>query len=76
MQVLFAGEQFDCAKAVRDGSTATLCLNEGGTVTFSGVQNWDAFTIQGGDWSEPDITPEQQLRADVDFLAIMTGVSL
>ncbi len=63
-------------EAVRDGSTATLCLNEGGTVTFSGVQNWDAFTIQGGDWSEPDITPEQQLRADVDFLAIMTGVTL
>lgn len=76
MKVLFADQQFDCSRAVRDGSTATLCLNEGGTVTFSGVQNWDAFTIQGGDWSEPDITPEQQLRADVDFLAIMTGVTL
>lgn len=76
MQVLFAGEQFDCAKAVRNGSTATLYLHEGGTTVFSGVQNWDAFTIQGGDWSAPEVTPEEQLRADVDFLAIMTGVSL
>ena len=49
---------------------------EGGTVTFSGVSDWEAFTLQGGDWSLPDVTPEEQLRADVDFIAAMTGVSL
>ena len=76
MKVFFAGEQFLCSRAVKDGGKAILYLTEGGTVTFSGVQNWDAFTIQGGDWSEPDITPEEQIRADVDFIAIMTGVTL
>lgn len=76
MTVTFAGEQFTCSKAVRDGDSATLFLDQGGTVAFSGVHSWDAFTIQDGDWSAPDITPEEQLRADVDFIAIMTGVTL
>lgn len=76
MNITFAGEQFACSKAVRDGSSAVLYLEDGGTVTFSGVSDWDAFTIQGGDWSLPDVTPEEQLRADVDFIAAMTGVSL
>lgn len=43
---------------------------------FGGVHSWEAFTLQDGDWSAPDITPEEQLRADVDFIAAMTGVSL
>ena len=76
MTVTFAGQRFTCSKAVRDGDNATLFLTQGGAVEFSGVHNWDAFTIQDGDWSAPDITPEQQLRADVDFIAIMTGVTL
>ena len=76
MTVTFAGERFTCSKAVRDGDSATLFLDQGGTVAFSGVHSWDAFTIQDGDWSAPDITPEEQLRADVDFIAIMTGVML
>ena len=76
MDVSFAGQQFPCSKAVRDGNSATLYLEEGGTVTFSGVHNWDAFAMEGGAWSAPDITPEEQLRADVDFIAAMTGVSL
>ena len=61
MTVTFAGEQFICSKAVRDGDNATLFLTKGGTVSFSGVHSWDAFTIQDGDWSAPDITPEKQL---------------
>lgn len=76
MTVTFAGERFSCSRAVRNDDSATLFLDQGGTVEFSGVHSWDAFTIQDGDWSEPDITPEQQLRADVDFIAIMTGVTL
>ena len=76
MTISFAGQSYDCTRAVKDGNNATLYLAEGGTATFSGVHNWDAFTIQGGDWSAPDVTPEEQLRADVDFIAAMTGVSL
>lgn len=76
MKIHFAGQSYDCARAVKDGQNATLYLEEGGTVTYSGVHNWEAFTLEDGDWSLPDIAPEEQLRADVDFLAIMTGVSL
>lgn len=76
MTVTFAQEQLVCTRAVKDGSSATLYLENGGAVQFSGVSNWDAFTLEGGEWSAPEVTPEEQLRADVDFIAAMTGVSL
>lgn len=76
MKITFAGQSYACTRAVKDEKNAVLYLEEGGTVTFSGVSNWAAFQLEGGDWSLPDVTPEEQLRADVDFIAAMTGVSL
>ena len=76
MTVIFAKEQFVCSKAVRDGDSATLFLEGGGTVVFSGVQDWDAFTLEDGAWTAPEVQPVEQLRADVDFIAAMTGVML
>ena len=76
MIVMVANETYDCSKAVRDEDQVTLYLSAGGTVTFMGVSDWDAYSLQGGEWSPPDVTPEEQLRADIDYIAIMTGVSL
>lgn len=76
MTVTFAGQSFDCTKAVKNGENATLYLTEGGSVEFIGVSDWSAFSLEGGDWSAPDVTPQEQLRADLDFLAVMTGVEL
>lgn len=76
MTITFLEQTYDCARAVRESDKATLYLADGGTVEVRGVSNWDAFTLSGGQWSDPDVTPEEQLRADVDYIAIMTGVSL
>lgn len=76
MKVLFSGMEYPCTRAVRRESTATLYLEDGGTVRFEGVSDFEAFTLEGGGWSDPDVTPEEQLRADVDFIAAMTGVML
>lgn len=76
MTVNFAGQTFECEKAVKSGNKAALTLTEGGTVEFIGVNDWSAFAIEGGAWSLPEVTVEEQLRADLDFLAIMTGVML
>lgn len=76
MTVTFAGESFDCTEAVRDGDRAILRLREGGCVEFIGVGSWEDFSLEDGAWSAPAVTPEEQLRADVDFIAVMMGVSL
>ena len=76
MTIIFAGKTYPCEKAVRAGTTATLCLEDGSSVKFEGVNSWDAFTLEGGEWSLPEVTAEEQMRADLDFLAAMTGVSL
>lgn len=76
MKITFNGELYDCLRAVKTDTAATLYLADGGTVQFGGVNDWDAFTIEGGEWSQPEVTAQEQLRADVDFLAAMTGVML
>lgn len=76
MKVSFLGETYDCTKAVKNGANATLYLSAGGAVEFRGVGSWDLFTLEDGDWSLPEVTEQQQLRADVDFIAIMMGVVL
>lgn len=76
MTIHFAGQSYDCTRAIKDDGKATLFLTNGDSVEFNGVNRWEDFNLEGGDWSLPDVTPEEQLRADVDFIAAMTGVSL
>lgn len=76
MRVKFFDETFNCVKAVKHADSAILHLSDGGTVEFGGVNDWSSFSLDGGTWSAPDVTPEEQFRADLDFLAVMTGVSL
>lgn len=76
MTVKFLNESYSCTKAVKTDTSATLYLEDGGTVQFSGVNDFSAFTLENGSWSLPEVTVQEQLRADVDFLAAMTGVSL
>lgn len=76
MIVKLAGETYNCTKAVKQTSSAVLYLADGGKVEFAGVHDWGAFSVDGGSWSTSDPTPEEQLRADIDFLAAMTGVEL
>lgn len=78
MKVTYAGESFDCTKAVRNGNKATLYLTDGGTVEFVGVSDavWDQFQFEGGDWEEEEPTEMERLRADLDYISVMTGVTL
>ena len=76
MTVKFLNEAYECIRAVQSEDSATLYLKDGGTVEFKGVSDWSVFDLHGGEWSQPEITAQEQLRADVDFLAAMTGVSL
>ena len=76
MIVTFSDQKFTCTKAVKDGDRAFLYLEDGSTVEFRGVSDWSVFSLNVGNWETPEPTQAEQLRADVDFLAAMTGVSL
>lgn len=76
MKLLFAGEHYPCTKAVRRETTAWIFLESGEVLHLSGVHDWSALVLEDGTWSQPEVTPQEQLRADVDFLAAMTGVML
>lgn len=73
MKVHFRGAAYDCIRAARDGNRAVLYLTGGEPLRFSGVSIWEVFSLEGGDWSPPEVIPEEQLRADVDFITVMTG---
>lgn len=76
MKVTFGTEEYQCTKAQKNGDKVVLALEEGGVAEFSGVKDVEGFILEGGEWSQPEVTPEEQLRADVDFIAAMTGVML
>ena len=52
MTVTVAGQSFPCTRAVKDGdgNAATLYLSDGGMAEFRGIHDWDAITIEDGDW--------------------------
>ena len=64
MIVHFGSEEFFCAKACREGKNATLYLEDNGTVELIGVNDWSAFTIEGGTWTDLDAKTLEQLQAD------------
>ena len=67
MTVVFAGQVFECAKAVRDRESATLYLKNDGPVRMIGVHDWSTFTIEGGTWTEtPPDTITVPLAAGLD----------
>ena len=51
MIVAFSSEEYYCTRAVKQGKTATLFLTDGSTVVFSGVNDWNAFNLKGGNWA-------------------------
>ena len=62
MQITFAGQSYTCIKAARTGNSAMLYLERGGTVELIGVNNWEAFTIEGGTWTDMDAKTLEQLQ--------------
>lgn len=80
MTVLFLGEKHECIRAIKNGKSATLFLSDGGTAVFDGVNDWSAFSIEGGEWEEPPKNETEQLRSDVNELQealnmILTGAT-
>lgn len=56
MRVIFNSEVYDCLKAVKSGKKATLYLTDGGVIVFDGVNDWNVFSIEGGEWEDTDST--------------------
>lgn len=80
VNVTFNGDTYRCKKTVKSGNSATLYLEDGGMVRFDGVSDWSVFDLDGGEWSSPEITVQEQLRSDVTELQealnlILTGVT-
>ena len=65
---------YECTKAVKGDNYITLYDGDRAIVTFAGISDFSDYTIEGGDWSDPEPTGEEQLRADVDYIMAMEGI--
>ena len=70
MKVTFAGQVYDCVRAVRSGDKAELYLTDGSApIEFSGISDWDVFTLEGGTWETTAPTPTvEELQAKITAL--------
>lgn len=76
MIVTVYGQEIPCTRAVKGPDFIRLYDGEVCMADYSGICDFSGYGITGGDWSEPEVSAAEQLRADVDFIAVMTGVEL
>ena len=73
MIVTVYGDPYECAKAIRGKDFVDLYNEDGELVAgFSGISDFSGYTIEGGDWSKPEPTREDQIEAQVTYTAMMT----
>ena len=77
MKLKFMGEVYPCDNAIKDEtSMCVIAYDSAGELVFKAekVTDFSLFELIGGEWSIPEPTEQEQLRADVDFLLAMGGV--
>ena len=62
MKVSFGSETYDCVRAVKTDTSAVLYLGSGDTVQFFGVNDFSAFSFEGGGWEETPLPEIQSSR--------------
>ena len=73
LKVIAYNEPIECIKAVK-GSNWIELYDEDGRIfkTFGGILDFSGYSIEGGDWSKPEPTREDQIEAQVTYTAMMT----
>ena len=75
--IIVYDESYECSKAVKGTDFVILYDESGNTIaSFYGINSFDGYDINGGEWSLPEPTPEEKLRSDIDFISIMSGIDL
>lgn len=78
MKVTYAGQTYDCTKAVREGDKAALYLTDGNMVEFVGVSEaaWEKFQFEGGGWYQPpldEIKAQRIAQSKADLAAYLAA---
>lgn len=69
MKVHFLDKVIDCEKAVKGSDFVHLLDSNGGVIaSCEGVSDFSLFSIEGGEWSQPEYTDsERQWQAITDL---------
>lgn len=66
--VTFYNEEYQCAKAIKGPDYIKLYDEHGNVIaTFYGISDFSDYTIDGGDWSDPEPTEIELLRAQLEL---------
>jgi len=79
MKLIFGEESYECTKAVKGKDYIEIYVDDTCIVKFGGVQKFDAFVLEDGEWSSPEPTLEEkyaQLAANVDYMAMLTDIEI
>ena len=70
--VTIYNEEYECTKAVKGDDYIRLYdENDYCILSCEGVSSFDGYSISGGDWSEPEPTEDEMMRADLDYCLMM-----
>lgn len=74
MNVTYAGQIYDCTRAIRWNDRATLYLSDGGSAEFYGIRDeaWNKFQMESGDWEDAAETPSETERLSALESAVLS----
>ncbi len=74
MVIKFCGQETPCTKAVKGSDWVQAYNGDSLVLEIKKLPDMSLVELEGGEWTEPEPTEQEQLRADVDFLLAMGGV--
>lgn len=71
--ILHFGEDYECDKVIKGADYIHVYKDGSRIMAFEGISDFADYSLEGGDYSAPEVTEQERLRADVDFLLMLEG---
>lgn len=72
MKLILDGvEEIECTKAVKGADYLHVYDGDNLIWSFEGVNGWDGYVLEGGEFSDPEPTELEKMQAQIDMLMKM-----
>ena len=69
MKVIAYGESYECTKAEKGSNYIQLYNGEEKGVLFAGISDFSGYSIEGGEWSAPEMSERERIEELETLLA-------
>ena len=78
MKIKCFNDIIECEKAVKGKDYINIYIGQVDypSCSYSGISDFSTYEIIEGEWSYPELTKEELLQAQIDYISMMTGIDM